>query len=66
MHNILLPGDFYPSGKDHPSTSVVGDIFLRREAKLTIVINNRDHLCARSFTAHKGVTQNNEIVIQIH
>ena len=35
------------------------------EENFTIVINNRDHICARSFTAHRGVIQNNEIVIHI-
>ena len=37
----------------------------RRKEKLTIVTNNREQILPIRFTARRGVTQNNELLIQV-
>ena len=56
--------EFYPSSEDHPSISVVGYI-VKKEEKLTLFTNNREHVLPSGFTWQRGLTQNNELLIQI-
>ena len=37
MSNIPPQEEFYPSGEDHPPTSVVGDIFLKEGQKIDCI-----------------------------